>query len=135
MREEMEQSLQSQEAVQNKEAVESRPVAVAKPRLSSDWIGRIIGMLVFLLGVGLLVIVFQAAHTLFTRPPDVALGLQFTGNPKTDPPAGRIGTQFGYLLFQVACLFVMSIAGSLIAQKGVNLYFSALRGSAPPPSN
>jgi hypothetical protein len=138
----MEQSLQGMEVIQNKDVVqnkevvesqpvESQPIVAPKPRAQSDWIGRLIGMLVFLLGVGLLVIVFQAAHTLFTRPPDVALGLKFSNNPKTDPSAGRIGSQFGYLLIQVACLFVMSISGSLIAQKGVNLYFSALRA----PSN
>lgn len=123
----MEESLPKQEiAVSNKEAPRQE-TTVARPRSQSDRLGQVIGMLVFLLGVVLLVIVFQAAHTLFSRPPDAALGLTFTGKPETDPSAGKIGTQFGYLLFQVACLFVMSIAGSLIAQKGVNLYFSAIR--------
>jgi hypothetical protein len=124
MSEEMDQSLPKQEVIEN------RPVAVVKPRASNDLVGRVIGMLVFLLGIGLLIVVFQSAHTLFTRPPDAALGLKFTGNPKTDPPVADIGSRFGYLFFQVACLFVMSIAGSLVAQKGVNLYFSALRSGS-----
>lgn len=115
------------QSLPNREIVDAPPTT-AKPRTSSDLFGRIIGMLVFLLGIGLLVVVFQSANTLFTRPPNAALGLKFTGDPKTDPAVADIGSRFGYLFFQVACLFVMSIAGSLVAQKGVNLYFSALRG-------
>ncbi len=96
----------------------------------SDVIGRIIGMLVFLLGVGLLSLVFYIAYGLFKTPSAEALGLKFTGDPKRDPAALTIGAQFGWLLFRVLYLFLMSIAGSLIAQKGVNLYFSAVQGFA-----
>ena len=49
--------------------------------------GRVVGMLVFLLGVGLLLWVFSIAYGLFHAPPKEALGLTFTGNPKTDPSA------------------------------------------------
>ncbi|HZO90262.1 MAG TPA: hypothetical protein VFB38_18195 [Chthonomonadaceae bacterium] len=94
----------------------------------SDLIGRIIGMLVFLLGVALLVVVFYMAYGLYNQPAAQALGLKFTGNPKTDPQATTIGVQFGTLLFRIAYLFIMSIAGSLVANKGINLYFSALQG-------
>ena len=106
----------------------------------NDWIGRIIGMLVFLLGVGLLIAVFFIAFRLFNAPPTEALGLTFTGNPKTDPTATAIGTNFGWMLLRVGYLFLMAIAGSLIAQKGINLYFSAMKGFSvtvpvvtPPP--
>ena len=94
-----------------------------------DIFGRIIGMLVFLMGVGLLLWVFITAYRLFNTPPENALGLSFTGNPKSDPPPMKIGTQFAWLLFRIAYLALMSVAGSLIANKGVNLYFSALQGS------
>lgn len=90
--------------------------------------GRIVGMLVFVLGVALLIWVFAIAYGLFHAAPAEALGLKFTGNPKTDPTGAQIGTQFGLLLFRVAYLFLMSISGSLIAQKGTNLYFSAVQG-------
>ena len=96
----------------------------------SDLSGRICGMLVFLLGVGLLVAVFFTAYQLFNASPNEALRLQFTGNPKTDPTATTIGTNFGWMLGRVGCLFLMAIAGSLIAQKGINLYFSAMKGHA-----
>ncbi|HLK58821.1 MAG TPA: hypothetical protein VKU00_19770 [Chthonomonadaceae bacterium] len=103
-----------------------------------DWFGRIVGMLVFLLGVALLIVVFFMAYHLFNAPPNEALGLHITGNPKTDPTATAIGTNFGWMLLRVAYLFLMAIAGSLIAQKGINLYFSAMKGFpvhavAPPP--
>lgn len=91
----------------------------------SDILGKIMGMLVFLLGVGLLLVVFKIAYELFTQKPNAALGLKFTGDPKKDPTAAQIGAHFGTMLFQLTYLFIMSIAGSLIAQKGVNFYLSA----------
>ena len=97
----------------------------------SDLAGRIVGILVFLLGVGMLVVVFRLAYALFNASPSAALGLKFTGNVKTDPTLAMIGTRLGALLVNVLCLFVMAIASSLICQFGVKLYFSAMKGSAP----
>lgn len=94
-----------------------------------DVIGRIVGMLVFLIGVGLLLVVFSFAYHLFNTPPSTALGLTFTGNPKSDPSPTKIGVQLTWLLFRIGYLVVMSVAGSLVANKGINLYFSALQGS------
>jgi len=97
----------------------------------SDIFGRILGALTFLGGVCLLGLVFHMAYTLFNSNPEHALGLVFTGDPKLDPPALKIATQFGWLLLiKIAPLFVMAIAGSLIAQKGVNFYFSSVKGVA-----
>jgi hypothetical protein len=93
-----------------------------------DLVGRLIGMLVFLLGVGLLVWVFAIAYGLFTANPATVLGLHITGDPKKDPGVALIGTNFGWLLFRIAFLFIMSLSGSFIAQKGINLYFSAVMG-------
>jgi hypothetical protein len=90
--------------------------------------GRLIGMLVFLLGVGLLIWVFYIAYGLFTASPATALGMHITGDPKKDPGVTLIGTNFGWLLFRIAFLFIMSLSGSFIAQKGINLYFSAVMG-------
>src|SRR5579859_7051688 len=91
-----------------------------------DLMGRVIGMMVFLLGVGLLLWVFYIAYGLFMASPTVALGLRITGDPKRDPGVAQIGSQFGWLLCRIAFLFIMSISGSLISQKGINLYFSAV---------
>jgi hypothetical protein len=94
-----------------------------------DIFARIVGMLVFLIGVGLLLLVFYRAFDLFGATPAQALGLTFTGDPKKDPTVAIIGSQFGWLLFRLGFLFIMAIAGSLISQKGINLYFSALAGA------
>ena len=97
-----------------------------------DTPARIIGMLVFLLGVGLLCLVFWTAYRLYNTPLADALGLNFTGNPKSDPPLAKVGTQLTWLVFRIAYLVIMSVAGSLISNKGINLYFSALQGTPVP---
>lgn len=94
----------------------------------SDIPGRVLGTLVFLAGVGLLGLVFYMAYTMFNLSPERALGLTFTGNPKLDPPAMKIGIQFGWLFGRIALLFVMAAASSWISQKGINLYFSCAKG-------
>ena len=38
--------------------------------------------------------------------------------------------RFGWLFFRVAILLIMAFSGSLIAQKGLNLYLCALQPSA-----
>lgn len=113
----------------------------------NDILGRLIGMLVFLVGVGLLVFVFMHAFQMFSLKPADALGLRFTGDPKKDPLLSEIGYRFGWIFVQVAFLFIMSFAASLISQRGINLYFSAMQGlpidslqrrdrsaPSPPPS-
>ena len=103
-------------------------------RPHTDWIGKIVGMLVFLMGVALLGMVFYYAFDLFKQTPSAALGLHFTGDPKKDPALATIGSQFAWLLFRVAFLFIMSIAASLIANKGINLYFASWRHADRPPA-
>ena len=97
----------------------------------SDLLGRLIGMLVFCVGVGLLLLVFKVAYDLFTAAPAAALGIHITGDPKRDPGAMLIGQSFGFLIIKILLLFVMSAAASLIAQRGINLYFSCVHGSKP----
>ncbi len=95
-----------------------------------DVTGRVLGAITFLIGVGLLGFVFHEAYGLFSSNSQQALGLVFTGNPKLDPSAMKVATQFGWLILKIAVMFIMAIAGSLISQKGINLYFSAVRGIA-----
>lgn len=108
-----------------------------------DLTGRVLGAITFLIGIGLLGLVFYEAHGLFRTSSAQALGLVFTGNPKLDPTAMQVAAQFGWLILRIAVMFIMAIAGSLISQKGINLYFSAVRGvslgmtpevSSPPPT-
>lgn len=99
--------------------------------MRSDLTGRIVGILVFLLGIGMLFVVFRLAYALYHASPADALGLRFTNNAKTDPGLNLIVARVGVLLVRVLSLFVMAIASSLICQFGVKLYFSAIKGSTP----
>ena len=121
------------ETTPEKTRQEPAPVPVSV-RPHTDWIGKIVGMLVFLAGVALLGLVFYHAFDLFNQTPSAVLGLHFTGDPKKDPALATIGSQFAWLLFRVAFLFIMSIAASLIANKGINLYFASWRHADRPPA-
>jgi hypothetical protein len=88
-------------------------------KIRGDWIGRLLGIAVFLLGVGVLWIVFREAHQMFTAPLPSA--------EKSLPRLGQIGIE---VLKKLGLLIVMTLAGSLIANKGVQMYFASL-GVAP----
>ncbi|HLJ55283.1 MAG TPA: hypothetical protein VKT77_09595 [Chthonomonadaceae bacterium] len=94
-----------------------------------DILGRAVGLMVFLVGIALLVIVFTTAFRLFNSSPEAVLNLRFTGDPKRDPLLSAIGVHFGWIFLQIAFLVVMSLAASFISQRGINLYFSAMQGS------
>ncbi|MBW3623315.1 MAG: hypothetical protein KY468_07890 [Armatimonadetes bacterium] len=89
---------------------------------------RIIGMLTFFVGVGLLVAVFFLAMADLKRP------LAETGNATVMGMA---------LISRIGLLFVMGLAGSIIAGRGVQLYQAGIRKpdvievqerpEAPPP--
>jgi hypothetical protein len=91
-------------------------------------------MILFLVGVGMLVFVFMHAFQMFSLKPSDALGLRFTGDPKKDPLLAEIGFRFGWIFVQIGLLLIMAFAASLISQKGINLYFSALQGLPIEPS-
>ncbi len=91
-------------------------------RIRGDWIGRLLGIAVFLLGVGILWVTFREAHQMFTAPLPSA--------DKSLPKLGQIGID---ILKKLGLLIIMTLAGSLIANKGVQMYFVAL-GVAPSRS-
>lgn len=88
-------------------------------KIRGDWIGRLLGILVFVLGVGIMWIVFREAHQMFNTPLSLS--------DKSLPKIGHIGLE---ILKKLGLLIVMTLAGSLIANKGVQMYFAAL-GFAP----
>ena len=93
----------------------------------ADTPGRLVALLVFLLGVGMLVFVFVTALHLFQSPVP-GLGLP-VAQGQTAPPAANIGTALIVFLRELLLLGVMTLAGSLLASKGAHLYFS----TAYPP--
>ena len=91
-------------------------------RIRGDWIGRLLGIAVFLLGIGVLWIAFREAHQMFTTP--------LTSAEKSLSKLGQVGIE---VLKKLGLLIVMTLTGSLIANKGVQMYFAAL-GFAPSRS-
>lgn len=92
----------------------------------TDLPGRILAFLVFLLGVGLLCLVFWLAWSLFRSP---VPGLELPVKAGTAaPPAVGIGVALTAFVRQILLLALMTLAGSLIAGKGVHLYYSASHG-------
>ncbi|RYG42641.1 hypothetical protein EON79_18480 [bacterium] len=89
-----------------------------KRRRERDWIGSSIGLVVFLGGVALLVIVFRLSYDMFQTPPTVALEIQ--GGKTLD--LGRASDRASAILVKVVVLLIMAIAGSLVANRGILMY-------------
>lgn len=85
--------------------------------------GRAVALCVFLLGVVLLGVVFALAYELF-RAPVPGLGLSATPGAAVPPPATAIGSALAAFVRQIVLLLLMTIAGSVMAGKGIALYFS-----------
>lgn len=87
-------------------------------------------------GVGILVWVFVMANRLFNTPapPLPAAPPANAANPGSSPFLA-IGASFGDLLRRLLLLLLMSVAGSVIASKGVQLYFAARPLTIPAPGD
>ena len=94
----------------------------AKPH--ADLTGRLLALLVFLTGVGMLVFVFVTALHLFQSPVPGLEPLHTPGAPP--PPAANIGTALADFARRLLLLMVMTLAGSLLASKGAHLYFGTI---------
>ncbi len=90
----------------------------------ADLPGRLLALLVFLVGVGMLVFVFVTALHLFQSPVPGLEPLQKPGAPP--PPAANIGTALADFVRRLLLLMVMTLAGSLLASKGAHLYFGTV---------
>ena len=100
---------------------------VERPR--PDLFARVIGFLVFLLGIAIIVGVLWLAFQMWNDPnlgiAPAAPASSKAGAAATGPTAADIGIGFGRLILRIGLLFLGSISGSLIANKGIKLYFSA----------
>lgn len=94
-----------------------------------DLLGTLVGLLVFLGGIGLLLLTFQLAYHQLGAPPEQTLGLR-AGQPLDLPQAGQ-----GLLGFvtRLLLLLVMSVIGGVIANRGLKLY-AAARPTLPTPA-
>jgi hypothetical protein len=86
-----------------------------------DFSGSFIGILVFLGGVALLVLVFKLAYGMFLTPPAKALNIE--PGKKMDLNSG-ISSLF-MVLIRILLLLVMGMVGSWVANRGISLYTQA----------
>ena len=86
-----------------------------------DLSARILGILVFLVGIAILVLTFFQAYHLFTTPAKVFIPQPTdAGGPKATTVLGSSAVM---LLREIGLLFIMALVGSLIASRGIQLYF------------
>lgn len=83
--------------------------------------GRVFGIIIFVAGTAILVLVAVTAYQLFTASTPA---LQV----KPGAPAGaaaELGRSALGMLYRIALLIVLCVAGSLLAARGLHLYFVA----------
>lgn len=80
--------------------------------------GKIIGITVFFLGIALLLFVFGLAFVMFT--PSFSKLIQLN-----EISASKLGNAIIELILKITLLFIMTIAGSIISGKGIQLYLGA----------
>lgn len=94
-----------------------------------DLVTRIIGIIVFLGGVGLMAFSFVVAYDWFNDP---AAGIQTAAPPGTDAsPTAQLGTSALRLFIRLGLLLIMTIIGSLLAGRGAQIYFAASNQGRP----
>jgi len=90
-------------------------------RTHRDFFGSFIGILAFLGGMALLLLVFKLAYQMFNTPPGKALGLD--SGKKLDLSMGM--SSLFSVLIRILLLLVMGLVGSWIANRGITLYTQA----------
>ena len=80
---------------------------------------RRLGMIVFLLGIALLIAVFVMAYRVFATPISTLI---CGAGGSASATASQLGTAVVATLIRIGLLFVMTLAGSLIASRGISLY-------------
>ena len=102
--------------------------------------GRAVGLLMLLVGVALLVYVFMQSYGMLTHPipgmalPSSAHGAGNAANTASTVDFGRLGSAAIAFLLKLAVLLIMTFVGSVIAARGVHLYYVA-SGAAERPSS
>ncbi len=82
--------------------------------------GRLLGILVFLVGIAILVIVAILAYNLFSASTSAVQLKSGDGGV-----AASLGASVLRLIYQILLLMVLCVAGSLVAARGLHLYFVA----------
>ena len=93
---------------------------------------RLFGIIYTTIGIALLLVVFFLAYEMLTHPvPGLASALAPTPTGSSDNAMGRVGNSVLAFLLKLAVLFVMTLAGSHVASRGIQLYHgTGLQASA-----
>lgn len=87
--------------------------------------GKAVGMLVFLIGVAILLFVFLIAYRMFSSPASVFLAT--SGAAATKLNASSLVTTIVLIFVKIALLFVMTLAASSVASRGIQIYHGGQR--------
>lgn len=90
-------------------------------RMRPDWVGQMVGLLTFLLGIGLLSLTFKLSYDLFSTPPDQVIA---TKDGKGLDIA-KAGSSLMAVVWRVLMLFVMVVASAVMANRGIRLYLAS----------
>ena len=88
-----------------------------------DLVARVIGLVVFTLGIAILVVSFVFAYRLFTST-GIAIA---PGKPGGPSASVNLGSSAIVTLARIGALFIIVLVGSLIASRGVQMYFAGER--------
>ncbi|MBM3494331.1 MAG: hypothetical protein FJX72_08430 [Armatimonadetes bacterium] len=88
-----------------------------------DLLARLLGVLTFVGGLAIIAFVLKLGYGLYTDP---TLGHGLKPAKPTDPVWTGIVGGFVSLVVRILLLFLGSVCGSLIANKGLRLYVGAL---------
>lgn len=97
-------------------AAEKRPVT-----------GPVLGVIIFLAGIAVIFFVFQQAFSMFLKPPMETLQIE-PGKPMN---LNNTANSLLMSLLKVILLVVMAGIGSMIANRGIKMYSSALGPTQP----
>ncbi len=90
-------------------------------RMRPDWVGQLIGLVVFLVGIGGLVITFKLAYDYFSIPPDQVIS---TKDGK-GLDIGKAGASLMTVVWRAVMLLLMVVASAVIANRGIRLYLAS----------
>ncbi len=92
----------------------------------TDFMARVLGLLLFLLGVAMLCVTFQVAYDLFNQlSASSHAWVGSSTNPKSEPTGMQVGIAFAGVLLKITVLIAMGFLASLISSKGSQMYASA----------
>ena len=102
---------------------ESRNLPPAESAPRHDLFARILGLVLCLAGVAIITGVIYLSYAMYTDPNLARLPAAPAG--QSGVPVADVGSVFMRLVFRVVLLAVMSVSGSLIANKGIHMFLAS----------